>query len=72
MPGQFHFGEVALPDGFEQAVVSNVGRLRLIGAAGPNAGPAGACAELGPAVAVRGVLQRGHAVRPETVSSCDS
>lgn len=37
--GQFDLGKVALPDGFKQPVVANMGLLRLIRAAGPYTRP---------------------------------
>lgn len=37
--GQLDLGKVALPNGFKQPVVANMGLLRLIRAAGPYARP---------------------------------
>lgn len=51
--GQFHFGKVALADGFEQPVVADV---RLLGAAGSNAGPSRARADLLTPITVWSVL----------------
>lgn len=58
--GQFDLGEVALPDGFQQPVVADVGLLRLLGAAGSHAGPGRARADLLTSIAVRRVLRGRH------------
>lgn len=56
--GQFDLGEVALPDGFEQPVVADVGLLLLLRAAGSHAGPGRARADLLTSIAVRRVLRK--------------
>ena len=53
----------ALPDGFQQPVVADVGLLRLLGASGSDAGPGRACADLLAAISVRCVLQKDMVVR---------
>lgn len=58
VPSQLDLGKVALPDGFQQSVVADVGLLRLLGASGPDAGPGRAGADLLAAISVRRVLQR--------------
>lgn len=58
VPSQLDLGKVALSDGFEQSVVTDVGLLRLLGASGPNAGPGRACADLLTAISVCCVLQK--------------
>lgn len=55
--GQLDLGEVALSDGLQQAVVADVGLLRLLGAPGSDAGPGRARADLLAAISVRCVLR---------------